>query len=326
MSERPTLASPPNRPVSALICYFAYLSALTVGVLTWWLLQKFTSIGLFYIGLITTCTSTVVVWIFSISVNNSSIYDPYWVIAPPFLAIGMMIGSGGFTNPWSFRYIIIIVCILLWAARYHIFYRWTGWRTGLIHEDWRYEDMRDFPVPYWLNSLFGMHLFPTILVYFAFAPGILSLEIPTGMQNIFSVFDAIGIVVAVSSLALLFFADMQLKRFRETDEYKQGGILREGLWKYSRHPNYLGEVLIWVSMMFFGIAAGLHTTVPILVFVGPVVMAVFFRFSSWLMDVRSLERRPGYKIVMTEVSAMIPWFPRVFPKKKTENEPIKNKK
>ena len=58
----------------------------------------------------------------------------------------------------------------------------------------------------------------------------------------------------------------------------------------------------------------------VLVLVGPAVMAAFFRFSSWLMDMRSLERRPRYKQVMDEVSAMIPWFPKIFPKKKTKEE------
>jgi hypothetical protein len=70
-------------------------------------------------------------------------------------------------------------------------------------------------------------------------------------------------------------------------------------------------------MMFFSISAGLHKTSPVLVFVGPALMAVFFRFSAWLMDVRSLERRPNYQHVMDEVSAMVPWIPKT----KTKEEP-----
>ncbi len=317
-----SLKQPPVRQVSALHCYGAYISALAVGILTWWLFQRYNLVSNpFYTALIANCIATTVIWIFSIINNNSSIYDPYWVIAPPLLALGIMF-SGGVTNPWSFRHIIIVVCLFLWAARYHIFYRWTGWRTGLQHEDWRYEKMRDFPVPYWLNSLLGMHLFPTVLVYFALAPGILALNVPAGLQNPFSVFDVLGIIAALSAVVIQFFADIQLKRFRSTEEYKKGGIFRGGLWKYSRHPNYFGEVLFWIGIMFFGISAGFHKSYPtvVLVFVGPAFMAAFFRFSSWLMDVRSLERRPHYKQVMEEVSAMVPWFPRIFPKKKTKEE------
>ena len=313
--------TPPERPVSAFICYIAYISALAIGIFSWWLLQSQNWVSNpFYLALIVTCLSTIVIWVFSIIKNNSSIYDPYWVIAPPFLALGIIFSSQGFTTPWSFRQIIIVTCLVFWASRYHIFYKWTGWRTGIIHEDWRYEKMRSYPVPYWLNSLFGMHLFPTILVYFAFAPGILVLLIPSGEQAVFSIFDGLGIASALVAVTIQFFSDRQLHSFRQTEDYRKGGIIREGLWKYSRHPNYFGEVLFWFSMMFFGISAGLHTEFPILVFVGPILMAGFFRFSSWLMDVRSLERRPNYKQTMEEVSAMVPWFPRIFPKKNVEKE------
>ncbi len=318
------LMQPPERPVSSIFCYAAYISALAIGILTWWIIQRYNLVtNSLYTVLIVDCIATLVIWVFSIINHNSSIYDPYWVIAPPLLALGVIFSSGGLTSShWSFRQIIIVVCLFVWSSRYHIFYRWTGWRTGLIHEDWRYEKMRDFPLPYWLNSLLGMHLFPTVLVFFAFAPGILVLLIPAVDQNPFSVFDALGLITAIIAVLVLYFSDRQLQRFRSSEEYKKGGIFRDGLWKYSRHPNYFGEVLFWVSMMFFGISAGLHTSYPVvvLVFVGPALMAVFFRFSSWLMDVRSLERRPNYKQVMEEVSAMIPWFPKKFPKRKSKEE------
>ena len=315
---------PPERPVSSIFCYAAYISALAIGILAWWLIQRYNLISnSFYIVLIVDCIATLVIWVFSIINHNSSIYDPYWVIAPPLLALGVIFSSGGLTSShWSFRQIIIVVFLFVWSFRYHIFYKWTGWRTGLIHEDWRYEKMRGYPIPYWLNSLLGMHLFPTLLVFFAFAPGILVLFIPAADQNPFSIFDALGIITAVVAILILYFSDRQLQRFRSTEEYKKGGIFRNGLWKYSRHPNYFGEVLFWFSMMFFGISVGLHTSYPnvVLVFVGSVIMAIFFRFSSWLMDIRSLERRPNYKQVMEEVSAMIPWFPNVFPKRKSKEK------
>ncbi|MHA2255786.1 MAG: DUF1295 domain-containing protein, partial [Candidatus Heimdallarchaeaceae archaeon] len=179
-----SLIQPPERLVSSLVCYVAYFSALLIAILAWWLIQSRNLVSnLFYTALIVNCIATTVIWFFSISNNNSSIYDPYWVIAPPLLSLGLIFSSGGFTTShWSFRQIIIVACLFIWSARYHIFYRWTGWRSGLIHEDWRYEKMRSFPVPYWLNSLLGMHLFPTVLVYFAFAPGILVLLIPAGEQ------------------------------------------------------------------------------------------------------------------------------------------------
>jgi steroid 5-alpha reductase family enzyme len=311
-SEKGYQEPAPHRPVSALQCYLAYGSSLLVGVVTWWALDSYQVLeNPLWIGLIVSCTCTLVIWIFSIANNNSSIYDPYWVMAPPLLALALKAtGAGGLAGAWAVRQILIIACLCVWACRYHIFYRWSGWRSGLIHEDWRYEKMRGAPAPYWLNSLVGMHLFPTALVYFALAPASLVLCSGPSLQPAFGFWDSVGLVGALSAVTIQLVADEQLRRYRASEEYRKGETFRQGLWKYSRHPNYFGEVLFWLSMIAFAGAGGMLPRYPALVLIGPIAMALFFRFSSWLMDVRSLERRIAYREVMDEVSAMIPWFPK----------------
>lgn len=279
---------------------------------SWWLIS---ARGLvedpFWIGLAVTSVSTVVIWMFSIASDNSSIYDPYWVFAPPLLALALKAtSSGGLFAEWNGRQMCIVACLWIWAIRYHVFYPWSGWRTGLVHEDWRYEAMRSAPVPYWLNSLFAMHLFPTALVYFAFAPAALVLTTDASSQPPFGVWDVVGLIGALSGVAIELFADEQLRKYRDTADYEEGGTIRRGLWRYSRHPNYFGEVLFWLSMIPFAISARLLHAQPALVISGPIAMALFFRFSCWLMDVRSLERRPSYREVIEEVSAMVPWPPK----------------
>jgi hypothetical protein len=71
-----------------------------------------------------------------------------------------------------------------------------------------------------------------------------------------------------------------------------------------------------VSMIPFAVPGGVLTEHPGLVLGGPIMTALFFRFSCWLMDVRSLERRPEYQKVVDEVSAMIPWWPKSVLEKK----------
>ena len=295
----------PLRRVPPLHCYLAYFSALLISPFTWIYGQTIFNNQL-WVGLSVTFVSTIVIWIFSILNNNSSIYDPYWVIVPPLLATAIFF-QGDMSD---LRKILIISLFWLWGFRYHIFYSWSGWRTGLKHEDWRYENMRSAPVPYWLNSLLGMHLFPTVLVYFAFAPAALILSGDSKSHSALGLWDALGLIMAISAISIEFFSDRQLGKFRKTDEYAQGGSIRSGLWKYSRHPNYFGEVLFWLSFIPFAVSTGLLKQHPVLSLTGPVIMAFFFRFSSWLTDKRSLERRPGYEIVMKEVSAMVPWFPK----------------
>ena len=298
--------------MSAARCYAAYAAALVAGTVSWWVLSDRELLDdPLWVGLAATCASTVVIWVFSIASDNSSIYDPYWVVAPPLLALGLKASSaGGLLSDWSGRQVAIVACLWVWALRYHAFYPWSGWRTGLVHEDWRYEAMRSAPVAYWLSSLFGMHLFPTVLVYFALAPAALALTADPSMQPPFGAWDVVGIAGALTAVAIELAADEQLRSYRKTADYENGGSIRRGLWKYSRHPNYFGEVLFWLSMIPFAISAGLLDERPALVLGGPVAMALFFRLSARLMDVRSLERRPGYAEVMEEVSAMVPWPPK----------------
>jgi steroid 5-alpha reductase family enzyme len=310
--EKKKIKPAPHRPVPALQCYLAYGAALSIGIVAWWFLQSRQIVeNPYLIGLAVTATCTVVVWIFSIANDNSSIYDPYWVIAPPLLALALKAnGGGGLFGAWHPRQIIIIAVLIVWASRYHIFYAWSGWRTGLVHEDWRYEAMREAPLPYWLNSLLGMHLFPTFLVYFAFAPAALVLISDPMSLSVLGVWDFLGLIGALSAVTIELVADRQLRNYRETGDYHRGGIFRRGLWKYSRHPNYFGESLFWVSMVPFAVSSGMLSRHVALVFTGPVLMALFFRFSCRLMDLRSLQRRPGYQEVIDEVSAMVPWKPK----------------
>jgi steroid 5-alpha reductase family enzyme len=305
----------PHRPVPALQCYLAYAAALLVGAVAWWVLQGRGVIeDPFWIGFAVTCASTVVIWAFSVANDNSSIYDPYWVIAPPILALALKAtAGGGLLGEWSARQICVVACLWIWGTRYHTMYSWSGWRTGLVHEDWRYEEMRSAPVPYWLNSLTGMHLFPTVLVYFAFAPAALVLIADPSTQPALGPWDALGLIGALSAVAIELFADEQLRKYRASGAYAKGGTLRRGLWKFSRHPNYFGEVLFWLSMIPFAVPGGFLSRYPALVLIGPIMMAIFFRFSCWLMDVRSIERRPEYQQVVDEVSAMVPWWPKKLP-------------
>ena len=306
-----TLPPPPQRPVTALQCYLTYIVSLLVGVALWiWLAHDQPDNSAFTNGLIVTTVCTFVVWIFSMVNDNSSLYDPYWVIAPPFFVLGVIADANGALSDWHARQVLVFACFVVWAARYHIVLLWDGWTEGLRIEDWRYEAMRSAPVPYWLNSLIGMHYFPTYLVYFAFAPAALALMVQPSQQPDLNGWDALAVLGAVSAAAIQYFSDTQNAAFRQSQEYRGGGAMRKGLWAFSRHPNYFGEVLFWVSMIPFAIAAGVYSGHEALVLSGPIAMAVFFRFSSWLMDMRSLQRRPGYDAVMKEVSAMVPWFPK----------------
>ena len=90
------LLPPPQRLVSALQCYLTYIVSLSIGVVCWiWLTGAMPENDAFLNGLISTTVSTFVIWIFSMANSNSSLYDPYWVIAPPFLVFHCQTSSSG---------------------------------------------------------------------------------------------------------------------------------------------------------------------------------------------------------------------------------------
>jgi len=101
-------------------------------------------------------------------------------------------------------------------------------------------------------------------------------------------------------------ADEQLRAFRK--ERREGEILARGLWAFSRHPNYFGEVSFWWGLFLFALAADPGAWWS---GVGAAAITALFVFASIpLLDRRSAARRPAYAEHMKRVSALVPWFPR----------------
>ena len=118
---------------------------------------------------------------------------------------------------------------------------------------------------------------------------------------------AVAAVVGLAATALEYVADGQLRRF--ATHRTPRAVLDTGVWAWSRHPNYFGEVLFWVSMALFGLAASPGDWWWL--FVGAVLMlAMFLGASIPMMEKRSLERRPGYQDVIDRVPRFVPRPPR----------------
>lgn len=98
-------------------------------------------------------------------------------------------------------------------------------------------------------------------------------------------------------------ADQQLRRFAR-DPAHRSQVADRGLWRHSRHPDYLGEIGFWWGMWLFGLAAAPAWWWTV---AGPLAMVLLFTFVSVpMMDRRSLERRPAYAEHMRRVPALLP--------------------
>ena len=126
------------------------------------------------------------------------------------------------------------------------------------------------PRAFWLVSFGGIHFFPTLIVFagmVAVYPALVTGERSLGLL------DGLALVIGLGGVAFEWFADNQLRAF-VLGPKQPGETLRNGLWLYSRHPNYLGEIMIWWSLFLFGYAADPEWLTWGLI--GPVSMTVMF--------------------------------------------------
>jgi steroid 5-alpha reductase family enzyme len=242
-------------------------------------------------------SATILVFIFSMALNNSSAYDPYWSVKPIVIATAylFLFSAGALT----IRQWLVFSGILLYALRLTTnFYR--DW-PGFSHEDWRYVNFRiKFGKAYWPISFLAIHLFPTIMVFL----GCMTLlPVFSGLGNPLNGWDILAIIVLFGSVLYAFLADEQLRNFRNKPENK-GKTINSGLWRFSRHPNYLGEISTWWGLALSAIAAGYQNWWTL---IGPVAITLMFIFASIpIIEKRNLDKRLGYAGYISETPMLLP--------------------
>lgn len=244
--------------------------------------------------------ATFVIFGFSMAFANSSLYDAYWSVAPPVIALYWASSPDAIVAVPG-RQALVLLLVFAWAIR--LTWNWArGW-PGLHHEDWRYTELRENGVaPYWLVSLTGTHYFPTLQVFLGCLP--LYAAVALGTRPL-GALDALATLVTAGAIALETIADEQLRAFNRTKQ--PGDICDRGLWAWLRHPNYLGEVLFWWGLWLFAVSAAPAWTWSV---IGPLAITAMFIFASVpMLDRRSLARRPGYDAWMKRVPALVPRKP-----------------
>ncbi|MEQ8279910.1 MAG: DUF1295 domain-containing protein [Deltaproteobacteria bacterium] len=271
----------------------AYVAAIVAAVVAGWLAR---AMHPWWIVAIADVAGTAVIFGFSRAYDNSSFYDAYWSVAPPLIGAYFVWEAGA-----SPRLLLALVLVTAWAVRL-TFNWWRRW-DGLTHEDWRYVDLRDQTGRmYWAVSWLGLHLFPTVLVYL----GCLPLWAAAESEVVLGVVDAVAVVVMGGAITIEAIADRQL--FAHVAE-GGGGVLDRGLWRWSRHPNYFGELALWWGVALFGVASGSREW---FVFAGAVAMTGLFVFISIpMVERRSLARRgDAFRAYSARTSMLIPWPPK----------------
>jgi len=125
---------------------------------------------------------------------------------------------------------------------------------------------------------------------------------PTGI----SVFDIIGILIFCIGFIFEIVGDQQLTNFKKNPSHK-GKIITSGLWKYTRHPNYFGEALLW-----WGIALmALSYPGSWFVLLSPITITFLLRYVSGVpMLEENYNGREDFEAYKQKTSIFFPWFPK----------------
>jgi steroid 5-alpha reductase family enzyme len=240
--------------------------------------------------------SALVLWLISLKTRDVSIIDIFW--APGIAAVVDI--AALLSDASGPRASAALFLVNLWAVRLaaHIFARHDG-------EDHRYAAMRHkFGARWWWWSLVQVFLLQAILMWFIAAPLVavmLSSRAPMG------VLDYLGVGIAAAGFLFEALADVQLARFR-LDPRNKGKVMDRGLWRWSRHPNYFGESVMWWGFFLLGFsAAGAWWLI-----LSPLVVTLLLQVSGvTLMEDKIEDRRPAYADYKRRVSAFVPWPPKL---------------
>jgi steroid 5-alpha reductase family enzyme len=230
-----------------------------------------------------------VVWAISLILEDASIVDIVWGLG--FVLVAWIAWSQ--QGPDS-RLLLSAVLTTVWGLRLSGYLAWRNLGKG---EDFRYVAMRRrYGSRFGLVSLFVVFGLQGVLMW------IVSLPVQAASGELFSPLDLAGIALWVAGLTFETVGDFQLARFK-SDPANKGRVLDTGLWRYTRHPNYFGDFLVWWGLYLIALAGGGWWTA-----VGPLVMtALLMRYSgAGLLEKTIGQRRPGYSEYVQRTNAFFP--------------------
>ena len=275
-----------SRAASLIAVTLVYIFATVVGVAVyralafdWWLSL-----------LIADVAATVATFIFSLLFQNASVYDPYWSVQPPVILVAFAIGK----ELTAFG-VLLLVVVFFWAIRLTANWAYTFW--DLNHQDWRYTMLNEKTgIFYPVINFVGIHMVPTLVVYGCILPAVYAVR--QGLEA--NVASVLFLCLSLGAAVMQGVADIEMHQYRK---HREGAFIRVGLWKYSRHPNYLGEILMW-----WGVALSVICVAPSAYYLAAGALAntvLFFAVSIPMADGRQ-SRKEGFAEYKKQTRMLLP--------------------
>jgi len=213
--------------------------------------------------------------------------------------VGFSLWAGAQSEPPSLRELIISVLVVIWSLRLSFFLYFRIHRTG---KDGRFDQLKTSPIRFLVPwTLQGLWVFLTMVV-------VIVINSQADSAPPLGIWDAVGLFVWVLGFGIETIADQQKTAFN-TEPTNRGKWIESGLWSYSRHPNYLGEILLWTGIAFFGISC--FTGLERVAWISPIFIYILLTKVSGtpILDKRALEKwgdNPLYQKYRENTPALIP--------------------
>jgi steroid 5-alpha reductase family enzyme len=233
-----------------------------------------------------------VTWMTSLAVRNLSLVDVMWSLL--LFAAGVIYALGA--DPRSPRFAIVLWPLAIWAARLSLYL--TARSLGQP-EDRRYQALRERHQPrFALKSLPLVFWGQAVLAWLVSLPllGVFSSIAPLGFL------DYLGLLLCVFGFLFEAVGDWQLARFKRNPA-NADAVLIDGLWKFTRHPNYFGDFCLWCGFTAMAFSAGAWWSVAGLA----VLTVLLLRVSGVRLMERDIgNRRPRYADYVLKTNAFFP--------------------
>ena len=215
--------------------------------------------------------------------------------------VGFSLWAGSQSEPPSLRELIVSLLVVIWSLRLSFFLYLRIHRTG---KDGRFDQLKTSPIRFLVPwTLQGLWVFLTMIV-------VIVINSQADSAPALEIWDYIGLSIWILGFGIETIADNQKTVFN-TEPNNQGKWIDSGLWSYSRHPNYLGEIILWTGIAFFGISC--FTGLERVAWISPIFIYILLTKVSGtpILDKRALEKwgdDPEYQKYRDNTPALIPRF------------------
>ena len=213
--------------------------------------------------------------------------------------VGFSLWAGSQSEPPSLRELIISLLVVIWSLRLSSFLYRRIHRTG---KDGRFDKLKTSPIRFLVPwTLQGLWVFLTMIV-------VIVINSQADSAPALGIWDGLGLSIWILGFGIEAIADKQKTVFN-TEPDNQGKWIDSGLWSISRHPNYLGEILLWTGIAFFGISC--FTGLERVAWISPIFIYLLLTKVSGIpiLDKRALEKwgdDPEYQKYRENTPALIP--------------------